>query len=188
MKREPARTTGLFATILLLLVGCASNKVPEDALRLHESSIELRAKQSRVFAAESEAAIVAASVAVLQDIEYNLDLIEGPLGLLTASKKVDADYGPEKAFLVALDLLCIAASGGDCGLFSTASDDQVISMTMVVLPSLAKPDDFVVRVTAQYVLSDKSATVRKRATIEDAEIYQKIFANLSKSLFLGGAE
>jgi hypothetical protein len=173
------------ATLAALLGGCANGKVPDDALRLHESSLELRTKQSRVYTVASQDEIVVATMAVLQDMEYNLDVIEGPLGVLTASKKVDADAGGfEKTLRISGDVMCILASGADCGLWGTAPDDQVISVTMVVLPSLARQGDFVVRVTAQYVEFNKAEMVSIRENIEDDAVYQAIFANLAKSLFL----
>lgn len=180
------RTAVVFTVLAALSAGCAA-KIPADALRLKESSLELRAKQSRIFEVESETAILAASVAVIQDMEYNLDYIEKPLGVLSASKKVDADSGSEKAGLITMDVLC-AMTGGSCGYYATASDEQVISLTLVVLPSLARPGNYVARVTVQYVVFDKQGRVKKRSTIEDAKVYEQIFANLSKSLFLGGTE
>lgn len=181
-----ARSLPLLAAVLLL-GGCAGNRIPADALRLHESSLEQRSKQSRIFEAESEAAILAASVAVLQDMEYNLELIEKPLGVLTASKKVDADSTSEKVGLITLDVLC-AISFSSCDNYSTASDEQVITLTLVVTPSLARPGDFVARVTIHYVEFDKMHRVKIRSTIEEAGIYQDVFAKLSQSLFLGGTE
>jgi len=184
--RASIRAAVVFTVLAALSAGCAA-KIPADALRLKESSLELRAKQSRIFEVESETAILAASVAVIQDMEYNLDYIEKPLGVLSASKKVDADSGSEKAGLITMDVLC-AMTGGSCGYYATASDEQVISLTLVVLPSLARPGNYVARVTVQYVVFDKQGRVKKRSTIEDAKVYEQIFANLSKSLFLGGTE
>ncbi|MGB5250808.1 MAG: hypothetical protein WBN31_07560 [Gammaproteobacteria bacterium] len=174
-------------TAVLLLGACAGNRIPADALRLHESSLELRSKQSRIFEAESEEAILAASVGLLQDMEFNLELIEKPLGVLTASKDVDADSTSEKISLITLDVLC-AFSFSNCDNYSTASDKQIVSLTLVVTPSLARPGDFVARVTIQYVEFDKMNRVKKRSTIEDAAVYQEIFTKLSQSLFLGGTE
>ena len=187
MSRNQALRAVVIAAALAVVVGCAGPKVPPDALRLQESSLELRAKQSRIFEAESEEAILAASVAVLQDMEYNLDFIEKPLGVLTASKKVDADSGSEKVGLFAMDVLC-AMTGSSCGYYATASDEQIVSLTLVVAPSLARPGDFAARVTIHYVVFDKMDRVKARAVIDDADIYQDIFANLSKSLYLGSVE
>ena len=55
MSRNQALRAVVIAAALAVVVGCAGPKVPPDALRLQESSLELRAKQSRIFEAESEA-------------------------------------------------------------------------------------------------------------------------------------
>lgn len=169
----------------LFLAGCAvTPKIPEDALRLTESSLEIRSIQTRSFAVPSETEILAASVAVLQDMEYNLDRIEKPLGVLTASKLSDADSASQQAGLFLLDILCAASGSGSCDSSSTADDSQKIMVTLVVLPSLAKKGEFVTRVTIQRVVYDKMARVKLLETISDPEIYQQIFENLSKSIFL----
>jgi len=55
---------------------------------------------------------------------------------------------------------------------------------MVVMPSLANEKEFVTRVTLQRVVFDKESRVNLREKIVDPEIYQQIFDNLSKSIFL----
>jgi hypothetical protein len=167
-----------------LLSGCtASRKLPDDALRLPESSLEIRSLQSHTFAAPSEAIILAASIAVLQDMEYNIDTIERPLGIITASKLADADSHAEQAGLVLLDILCMLG-GSDCGALSTASDEQLIMLTLVVLPSLANREEYVARVTLQRVVRDRMDRIKVRESIDEPEEYQQIFARLSKSIFL----
>ncbi|MCL4721616.1 MAG: hypothetical protein KJ041_06595 [Gammaproteobacteria bacterium] len=149
----------------MALTGCATTPaIPESALRLPETTVEIRNIQSRSYDVPSEATILAASVAVLQDMEYNLDRIERPLGVLSASKVSDADSSSEKAQLFLLDLLC-AAGGTQCNAMANASDKQKIAVTLVVLPSLAKQ-------------------VTRSEAVVDAETYQRIFDKLSQSIFL----
>ncbi|MCZ6827125.1 MAG: hypothetical protein O7D88_06465 [Gammaproteobacteria bacterium] len=173
---------GVLAT--LLLAGCAAKGIPEGALRLQESSLETRNIQTRTFSAASEMEILAASIAVLQDMEYGIDEIERPLGVLTASKLVDADSSSQKTGLFFLDLLCAIGGSGDCDSSTHADDSQKIMLTMVVMPSLANENEFVTRVTLQRVVFDKESRVNLREKIVDPEIYQQIFENLSKSIFL----
>ena len=73
-----------------IMAGCAT-EVPETALRLPESTLEVRSIQTRTLAAPSEIDILTATIAVLQDMEFNIDRIEKPLGVITASKVTDAD-------------------------------------------------------------------------------------------------
>jgi len=170
-----------------LLIGC-SVSIPEEALRLHESTLDVRSIQTRTLAAPSEIEILTATIAVLQDMEFNVDRIERPLGVITASKVSDADSRNEKVGLFVLDFLCVVGSGTSCADYSTASDEQLITLTMVVLPSLERSNEYAVRVTLQRVVYDKEDRIKVLEQIVDAEIYQEIFDNLQKSLFIEVAD
>jgi hypothetical protein len=168
-----------------LTCGCAGRpRVPEGALALPASSLEIRSVQSRRFSAASEAEFLQASVAVLQDMEYNLDEISTALGVLSASKVTDADSAFEQTALIALDLLCVLSSGGSCNALAGAADEQKILLTLVVQPSLSRQDSYVARVTLQRLVYDKQARIRLKEQIDDPQVYQEIFANLSRSLML----
>ncbi len=164
-----------------LLSGCAAT-IPKDALRLPESTLDIRSIQTRTFAAPSEMEILAATIATLQDMEYNIDQIEKPLGVITASKVSDADSAGEKIGLLILALFC------GCTDMSTAKDEQHITLTMVVLPSLARTGEYVTRITIQRVIFDKAERIKVLEGINDAEIYQQIFENLSKTIFIQVSE
>ena len=66
----------------------------------------------------------------------------------------------------------------------SASDEQHITLTMVVLPSRVRPGEYVTRITIQRVIYDKVARIKVLERINDAETYQQIFANLSKAIFI----
>jgi len=168
---------------ITLLGGCAAS-IPEAALRLPESTLEVRSIQTRTLAAPSEIDILSATIAVLQDMEFNIDRIEKPLGVITASKVTDADSASEKTGLFFLDLLCAMGGGGGCDAMSSAQDDQHITLTMVVLPSLARSGEYTARITIQRVVYDKMDRIKVLERVENAEAYQQIFDNLRKSLFL----
>jgi len=173
-------------TSLLLvatLSGCAAS-IPEAALRLPESTLEVRSMQTRTLAAPSEIDILTATIAVLQDMEFNIERIEKPLGVITASKVTDADSKSEKSGLFVLDLICVLGGGSDCDAMSTAQDDQHITLTMVVLPSLVGSGEYTVRMTIQRVIYDKMDRVKVLERINDAPTYQTIFDNLRTSLFI----
>ncbi len=174
----------LTGTLLgLLLAGCATDPIPERALRLEESTLEVRAVQTRKLAAPSETAIMTAMVAVLQDMEFNIDRVEKPLGILTASKVSDADDAGEKRGLFFLDLLCAAGGGSECDNMSTAKDEQRIILTMVAMPSLERQGEYSVRVTLQRIIFDKMDRVKIQERITAPEIYRQVFDNLRQSLF-----
>ncbi len=180
------RTLSSLLLLIAVLGGCAAS-IPEAALRLPESTLEVRSIQTRTLAAPSEIDILTATIAVLQDMEFNVERIEKPLGVITASKVTDADSASEKTGLFFLDLLCAVGSGGfvaPCDYSSKASDDQHITLTMVVLPSLARSEEYTVRITLQRAIYDKMDRIKSLERIDDAETYQQIFDNLRKSLFI----
>jgi hypothetical protein len=175
----------LLSSVLLaaMLGGCAAS-IPEAAFRLPESTLEVRSMQTRTLAAPSEIDILTATIAVLQDMEFNIERIEKPLGVITASKITDADSGNEKVGLFFLDLLCAVGGGGGCDAMSSAQDDQHITLTLVVLPSLARDGEYTARITIQRVIYDKMDRIKVLERIDDAETYQQIFDNLRKSVFI----
>ena len=170
------------AMLAVLFGGCATESVPKEALRLEESTLEVRAIQTRKLQAPSEAAILTATIAVLQDMEFNVDRIEKPLGVISASKVSDADDTGEKVGLFLLDLLCGGSSGNGCDNLSKAKDDQHILLTMVVLPSLERSGEYSVRVTIQRVIFDHMDRVKILERITAPEIYQEVFDNLRRAL------
>lgn len=174
---------GFSLLVVAMLGGCATT-IPEAALRLPESTLDLRTMQTRTLEAPSENDILAATIAVLQDMEFNIERIEKPLGVITASKVTDADSASEKTGLFFLDMLCALGGGGGCDAMSTAQDDQHITLTMVVLPSLSRSSEYKARITIQRVIYDKMDRIKVLERIDDTKTYQQIFDNLRKSLFI----
>ena len=153
-----------------------------------ETTIEVRESQTRSFEAD-EAEILGASVALLQDMEYNVDEVETRLGVLSASKVVDADSAAQKAGLIALDVVNVLLSaltgstpGGSA--YSSADDQVGVQLTLVVLPSLAREAEYTARFTLQSTLYDKAGLVKERQLVDEPEAYQDIFDKLSQALFL----
>ena len=72
-------------SIALLVVACQTT-LPETALQLPPESMQDRAMQTRRFDGISEADLLSACAGVLQDLGFNLDEAEAPLGLIVASK------------------------------------------------------------------------------------------------------
>lgn len=174
----------LAALLAVLMSGCAIDAIPPDALRLEESALDIRSLQTRKLSAPSETAILTATIAVLQDMEFNIDRIEKPLGVISASKVSDADDPREKTGLFLLDILCAAGNSYNCDNMSRAKDEQRIILTMVVLPSLERSGDYSVRITMQRVIFDKEDRVKILERISIPEVYQEVFDNLRRALFI----
>ncbi len=175
---NPARRMLVMAAISVLTASSCALPSKAPSLRLAESTLDIRAMQTRTFTARAENEILAATIAALQDMEYNIDQIEAPLGVITASKVSDADSTSEKVGLVLLDLLC------GCGMIQRATDRHAITITTVVLPSLAGNGQFVTRITIQQVTFSKQAQILSRGTIDDPLAYQRIFDKLAKALYI----
>lgn len=173
----------LSVLVLGMLTGCAAS-IPKSALRLPESALDTRSMQTRTFEAPSEDDILTATVATLQDMEFNIERIERELGVITASKVSDADSTGEKTLLVFLEIACVLSNDFSCDAMSTAMDEQRITATMVVLPSLARSGTFVTRITIQRAIFDKTGRIKVLEQIDDAETYQQIFENLAKAIFI----
>ncbi len=185
MSRQPSlrvRGPAVVAIVLLMpgfLIGCTTpEKYPADALRLSESALEIRSIQTRKFEVADESVILAASIGVLQDMEFNIDEVERSLGVLTASKTIDADSMEEKVGLLIMDIII----GG--GYMQTASDEEQVIVTLVVLPSLGRENEYTARITMQRIVFDQMERIKLMGVIGNPEIYQDIFAKLSKSIFL----
>ena len=183
----------LVSSLLLcgFVAGCES--IPEEAYRLPPSSQNVREAQTRTFEVPSEVNVLQASVGLMQDMEYNFDTIEYPLGVLSGSKTVDADSMLRNAGLVTADIvlsiLSIVGGTAPGGSLYAGADDQInLTVTMVVLPSLDTEGQYSARITIRSELIDKSDRVKKVKMIDNPAVYQEIFEKLSKSLFLEGVK
>jgi hypothetical protein len=170
---------------MIVLSGCES--MPRDAFRLSESALSVREMQTREYVDVSDASILQASTAVLQDMGYAIDEIEEPLGVLSASKRADATNRFEAVGSIALDSMkCLfsflrACSGENYG---EIDDVQDIRLTLVSRPRLENADDVVVRITIQRIIWDKDGRIAEQQTVSDGNVYSSFFDKMSKSVFL----
>ena len=77
------------AAIVGLLAGCVQ-PIPPEALQFQPDNLQNRQLQSRKYDIKSEKELLTASNNVLQDMGFNLDESNMPLGVLVASKSRDA--------------------------------------------------------------------------------------------------
>jgi hypothetical protein len=170
------RSAGLVcALIVACLSGCASGPPPE-AFRMSATALEDRQMQSRRFDTLDETGILASSVGVLQDLGYALDISNADLGVLTASKELDATNAGQVAAMILL-----AALGGGA---TPIDDDQKVRVCIVVNESLEDKGSSVVRITLNRFIWNTQGQITKAETLKDPELYQAFFAKLSKATFL----
>lgn len=171
---------GVFGILLIaLLTGCASGP-PPDAFRMSATALEDRQIQSRRFDSTDEISILAASVGVLQDLGYALDISNADLGVLTASKELDASNAGQFAAMILL-----AALGGGS---TPIDDDQKVRICLVINESLENKGSSVVRVTMNRFIWNTQGQITKAETLKEPELYQAFFAKLSKATFLEAHE
>ena len=166
-----------------LILGCASTD--PDYFSPDQSSVAARKMQARVYFSTDESDVMSATAAVLQDMGYSIDEVELRLGVLSASKRADATNRFEAFGSLTLDsmkcaLTFLIACNGER--YGGIDDVQDIRLTMVSAP---QGDGAVaVRVTIQRIIYDKRGRVSEQSTISDADVYESLFAKLSKAVFL----
>lgn len=161
--------------LLVLLAGCQAT-VPAAALKLPPESLQDRQLQTRRFDGISEAELLAACAGVLQDLGFNLDEAEAPLGLIVASKKRSAMNRSTATVKRLLDIFLDIEMEID--------DEQRIRASLVTRPVPDVADSHQVRVTFQRVVWTTEHEISKREALDDPELYRQFFERLSKSVFL----
>lgn len=140
------------------------------------TALEDRQMQSRRFDSLNEASLLAASVGVLQDLGYALDISNADLGVLTASKQLDASNAGQMAAMILL-----AALGGGS---TPIDDDQKVRVCIVVNESLENKGSSIVRITISRFIWNTHGQITRAETLQEPELYQAFFEKLSKSTFL----
>ena len=161
--------------LVALLAGCQAT-VPATALKLPPESLQERQLQTRRFDGISEADLLAACAGVLQDLGFNLDEAEAPLGLIVASKNRSAMNHSTAAVKRLLDIFLDIEMEID--------DEQRIRASLVTKAVPNVSDSYQVRVTFQRIVWTTENEISKREELDDPELYQQFFDRLSKSVFL----
>lgn len=184
--------------VLSLLAGCAT-QIPPEALQFQPDTLANRQLQSRKYDIKSEKELLTASNNVLQDMGFNLDESNMPLGVIVASKNRDATDSGQIAGAILMAALFRVQTNYD--------KDQKIRASLVTKPAATNnpiqvdvttktgkqvkfgqpveaPSGYVVRVTFQRLVWNQKGVLSKIEGINDPEIYQEFFDKLSKSIFL----
>ena len=158
---------------VFLLSACVT--IPHDAFLLSPVSLQERQLQTRVFETADEVALLAAGIGVLQDMGYSIDNTEKSLGLISASKQVDATDGKQIAGAIIIALL-----GGEP---MPVDKEQKIKVNFITLPSRLNKKGFIARISFQRMIWDTQGQVRAE-TLKSPALYEEFFDKLSKSVFL----
>lgn len=159
---------------LVVLPACQSREeMHAAALTAPASVVEQRARQTRRFETRDEAALLQATVGVLQDLGFTIDESRPAAGLVTGSKARDA----REAGQVLLVLLTAAM-----GVPAAMDHSQRIRILVVVRPA-ADGRSTAARATFQRVVYASNGASRAE-TLDDPAIYQAFFDQLAQSSFL----
>lgn len=186
-------------TVVAMLAGCAG-QIPPEALQFQPDNLANRQMQSRKYDIKTEKELLSASSNVLQDMGFNLDESNVPLGVIAASKSRDATDGGQVAGAILLGVLFGAAA-------VNYDKTQKIRASLVTKPAAIKDpihvsvetktgkqvkfdqpveasNGYIVRVTFQRMVWNQRGILTKIEGINDADIYQEFYEKLSKSIFL----
>ena len=178
------KTSVRFALVLLVSLmfqGCAMQwgaEIQWDArsqiLMSEDSQVKLRSIQSRVFDTTDRAKILRAAVATMQDLFFDIDVLDEELGIVSGKKWFNyespwADH-PTYYLYETDKLLIFNTNFRSWGPFNYRKD--LTRMTITVRPK--EKTRLLVRASVQYNIR----------AVEDPEMYQKFFKTLSQSLFL----
>lgn len=181
-----SRRLFVLPTLLLissLLSSCGTTQ--PEYFNPPQSSIAARKMQARVYFSVEESDVMSAAAAVLQDMGYTIDEVELQLGVISASKRANATNRMQAFGSLTLDSMKCAFTfliACDGERYGAIDDVQDIRLTLVSMPK--GNGDVRVRVTIQRRIYDKRGRLSEQSTISDADVYESLFAKLSKSVFL----
>lgn len=137
------------------------------------SQVKVRNAQSRVFDTTDRIGMIEAIVATLQDVGFQLEVVDETLGVVSAKRFLDlerpGDAGlPSYLMYDEEALVVLNRSYRTWGPFQRRSD--LVRLTVTVRPRNA--EQLIVRAAAQYYLRP----------VEEPEAYQQFFAALEKAL------
>jgi len=146
----------------------------DQILMSEDSQVKLRSIQTRVFDTTDRAKILQAATATMQDLFFDIDVLDEDLGLVSGKKLFNHDNSWEKHptyYLYKTDELIIFNTiFRTWGPFNYRKD--LIRLTVTIRPK--EKTRSLVRASLQYNIR----------AVEDPYIYQKFFKSLGQSLFL----
>jgi len=178
------KPVGRFTLLLLLSLmfqGCAMQWGAEiqwssqsQVLMSEDSQVKLRAIQSRVFDTTDRAKILRAAIATMQDLFFDIDVVDEELGIVSGKKwfNQDSDWADHPTYYLyeTDELIIFNTNFRSWGPFNYRTD--LTRMTVTVRPK--EKTRSLVRASVQYNIR----------AVEDPEMYQKFFKTLSQSMFL----
>lgn len=165
----------LIMMVVVVITGCSHNP-PKDAFKLTPTSLEDKEMQTRSFDTLNQANLLSASGSVLQDLGYTLEESDTTIGVLSASKDIDATDAGQVVGAVILAIFT--------GSMTPVDDHQKIRVCLVINESLTNENASLARITIQRIVWNTEGRISKVQVIKDPELYNAFFNKLSKAVFL----
>jgi hypothetical protein len=160
--------------MIALLSACGT---PNGLFVPSASTLEIRSKQSKLFAQTDQVQLLQASIGVLQDMGYNIIESNSEVGILTASKKASAVKTHQ---IVGSILLTLLTGRYDANL-NAVDSEQHIRVTVVVYNTAENGAK--ARATFQRLITKTNGEAYVE-TINDPAVYQEFYEKLNKAHFL----
>jgi hypothetical protein len=138
-----------------------------------ESQVKIRNAQSRVFDTTDEIAMMEAIVATLQDIGFQIEVLDETLGIVSAKRFLDVERPKNKllqSYLTYDEESLVVLNRADRGWGPFFHRSDLVRLTVTIRPRNAT--QLIVRASAQYYLRP----------VEDPQSYQQFYAALEKTL------
>ncbi|MCG2758951.1 MAG: hypothetical protein L6263_11025 [Desulfobacteraceae bacterium] len=172
-------TLALFMS--LMFQGCAMQcgadiqwNSQSQILMSEDSQVKLRSIQTRMFDTTDRAKIMRAAIATMQDLFFDIDVLDEDLGVVSGKKLFNHDnsWGKHPTYYLYKtdELIIFNANFRTWGPFNYRND--LIRITVTIRPK--EKTRSLVRASLQYNIR----------AVEDPYIYQKFFKSLGQSLFL----
>lgn len=181
----------LILTFLISAFSACANKQEEEiqkqrlALNLSTPSSEERAMTSKFYETNNFDEIYQASIAVLQDLGFNLETADKELGVITAGKQEDAaEVGNTLAWGLFSMVAMIAGQNTSQAEMIRREMTQKEQMIKVAIITTPKQGRTYVRLNIQRYVINLNDRPMYAETIKEQEIYATIYDKLSKAVFL----
>lgn len=181
------RLCRLILTMPLLLAACETDGRQQQtaALTLTPQNLATHQLSTRRFDTRDEAAILAATAGVLQDLGFAIEESSSQSGLVVGSKDRDAVEAGQVAG--AIFFAALARALGARNVDPVWDRNQKIRISLVTKPS-ADHAAVIVQVSFQRVVWNTKGQVAHSDTIDSPEIYREFFDKLSQAVFLEAHE
>ena len=185
-QRRPCLAAAVACALALAVLGAAlpgcATEDAQGAIRARDDAAALRELQTRRFEGIEEDRLLAAAVAVLQDLGFTIRLSNARLGFAKGVKDREAKAPDQVAAVVLLMLLAAAGGGGAPASMPPMHQEQTITALLVTRPLADGARGQALRVSFHRYL--RQPLLLESGVLREPQLYERFFELLSKAIFL----